>query len=96
MKIENVLNQIAYNKVQSARLVTNGDQQVNIMSLEKGAEIPNHKSTKDATIIIVEGAMRFTVDRKEYDLKAMDTFSFGKVDEHSVFATENVKFLLIQ
>ena len=96
MKIENVLNQIEYNKVQSARLVTNGEQQVNMMSLEKGSEIPNHKSTKDATIMVVEGTMRFTVDRKDYELKAMDTFSFGTADEHSVLAIENVKFLLIQ
>jgi quercetin dioxygenase-like cupin family protein len=96
MKIDNVLNQIEYNQVQSKRLVTNGDQQVNMLSLEKGSEIPNHKSTKDATIVVVEGAMRFTVDRKEYELKAMDTFSFGIKDEHSVLATENVKFLIIQ
>ena len=96
MKIENVLNQIEYNNVQSKRLVTNGEQQVNLLSLEKGSEIPNHKSTKDATIVVVEGEMRFTVDRKEYTLKAIDSFSFGTTDEHSVFATENVKFLLIQ
>jgi len=96
MKIENTLKQIEYNKVQSKRLVTNGEQQVNMLSLEKGSELPNHKSTKDATIIVLEGAMRFTVDRKEYELKAMDTFSFGTADEHAVLATENVKFLLIQ
>lgn len=96
MKIDNVLNQIEYNQVQSKRLVTNGDQQVNMLSLEKGSEIPNHMSTKDATIIIVEGAMCFTIDRQEYELKAMDTFSFFTNDEHSVLATENVKFLIIQ
>ena len=96
MKIENVLNQLEYNNVQSTRLVTNGEQQVNLLSLEKGAELPNHKSTKDATIVVVEGSMRFTADRKEYTLKAMDTFSFGTADEHSVYAHENVKFLLIQ
>ena len=96
MKIENILNQIEYNNVQSARLVTNGEQQVNILSLEKGAEIPNHKSIKDATIVVVEGRMIFTVDRKEYELKAMDTFSFGTADEHSVTAIEDVKFLMIQ
>jgi quercetin dioxygenase-like cupin family protein len=96
MKIENILNQLDYNQVQSKRLVTNGDQQVNMLALEKGSEIPNHKSTKDATIIVVEGAMRFTVDRKDYELKAMDTFSFGTIDEHSVMATENVKFIIIQ
>jgi nitric oxide dioxygenase len=96
MKIENILNQVEYNQVQSKRLVTNGEQQVNLLSLEKGSEIPNHKSTKDATIIVVEGEMKFTIDRKEYTLKTMDTYSFGVVDEHSVYATENVKFLLIQ
>jgi len=96
MKIDNVLNQVEYNQVQSKRLVTNGDQQVNILSLEKGAEIPAHKSTKDATIVILEGNMTFTVDRKDYELKAMDTFSFGTTDEHSLVAKENVKFLLIQ
>ena len=96
MKIDNVLNQVEFNQVQSKRLVTNGEQQVNMLSLEKGSELPNHKSTKDATIIVLEGAMRFTVDRKEYELKAMDTFSFGTADEHAVLATENVKFLLIQ
>ena len=96
MKIENTLKQIEYNKVQSKRLVTNGEQQVNILSLEKGSVIPAHKSTKDATLIVIEGSMTFTVDRKDYQLKAMDTFSFGTTDEHSLIANENVKFLLIQ
>lgn len=96
MKIENVLNQIEYNKIQSNRLVTNGEQQVNLLSLEKGSEIPAHTSTKDATIIIMEGNLLFTTGGKDHNLKAFDTFSFGVADEHAVKAIENVKFLLIQ
>lgn len=96
MKIESVLNQIAYNKVQSKRLVTNGEQQVNLISIEAGSELPAHTSTKDATIVVLEGKMIFNTGGKDYELNAMDTFSFGIVDEHSVKALENVKFLLIQ
>jgi quercetin dioxygenase-like cupin family protein len=96
MKIENVLNQIEYNKIQSNRLVTNGEQQVNILSLEKGSKIPKHTSTKDATIIILEGNLLFSTGGKDHNLKAFDTFSFGVMDEHAVKAIESVKFLLIQ
>ena len=96
MKIENVIDQIEYNKIQSERLVTNGEQQVNILSLEKGSEIPAHTSTKDATIVILEGNLLFTTGGIDYNLKAFDTFSFGVKDEHAVQAIENVKFLLIQ
>lgn len=96
MKIENVLDQVEYNQVQSKRLVSNGLQQVNILSLEKGSEIPSHTSTKDATVVVLEGSMTFTIGGNSNNLKAMDTISFGANDEHSLVAIENVKFLLIQ
>ena len=96
MKIENALSQIEYSKVQSKRLVTNGEQQVNILSIEKDSELPVHTSVKDATIIVLEGSMTFTVDGQDYQLKAMDTYSFGSANEHSAVAIENVKFLLVQ
>jgi quercetin dioxygenase-like cupin family protein len=96
MKIENVLAQIEYNQIQSKRLVTNGEQQVNILSFEEGSEIPSHSSTKDATIVMLEGKVEFTIGGKKYELKAFDTFSFGENDEHSVKATAKAKFLLIQ
>jgi quercetin dioxygenase-like cupin family protein len=96
MKIENVLGQIAYDKVQSKRLVTNGEQQLNILSIEKGSELPVHTSVKDATIVVLEGSMTFSVDGQDHQLKSMDTYSFGSVNEHSARATENVKFLLVQ
>jgi len=96
MKIENALAQIGYSKVQSKRLVTNGEQQVNILSIEKGSELPIHTSVKDATIVVLEGSMTFTVDGQDHQLKSMDTYSFGKSNQHSAIATENVKFLLVQ
>jgi len=96
MKIENVIDQIEYDQIQSSRLVTNGEQQVNILSLEKGSEIPKHTSTKDATIVVLEGHLLFNNAGEDYDLKAFDTFSFGTADEHAVKAIENAKFLLIQ
>ena len=96
MKIENVLNQIEYNQIQSSRLVTNGEQQVNILSLEKGSEIPKHTTTKDATIVVLEGNLLFSTGGNDYELKAFDTYSFAIAQEHAVKALEDVKFLLIQ
>jgi quercetin dioxygenase-like cupin family protein len=96
MKIENVLNQIEYKQIQSKRLVTNGTQQVNIMSLEKGSVIPPHTSTKDATIVIMEGNVVFSLEGEDQDLTTNDTFSFNANQEHHVKALTDTKFLLIQ
>ena len=96
MKIENVLNQIEYNQIQSKRLVTNGEQQVNIMSLEKGSTIPSHTSTKDATIVIMEGNIIFNIEGEDQNLVANDTMSFNANQEHNVRALADTKFLLIQ
>ena len=39
-----------------------------------------NKSRKDRTNVV--GEVRFTVDREEYKIKAVDGFSFGTPDEH--------------
>ena len=94
--IKNFLAKIPYDKVQSQRLVTNGEQQVNILSLQQGEEIPSHTSVKDAVVIVLEGKMIFSSGGTDYELQAMDMIAFGPADEHRVKALEDVKFLLVQ
>ena len=96
MKIENVPNHIKYDQVQSKRLVTNGEQQVNILSLEKGSAIPSHSSTKDATIVILAGNILFNLLGAEQNLLVNDIMSFKADQEHHLKAVEDSKFLLIQ
>ncbi|MEN8247947.1 MAG: cupin domain-containing protein [Bacteroidota bacterium] len=96
MKIKNIIQEIGYSQVQSKRVVTNGEQQVNLISLEKGCEIPGHTSTKDATIVILEGKLLFKIHGKNHELETLDTYSFGANETHALTAIEDTKILLVQ
>jgi len=96
MKISNVLGSIVYDKVNSKRLATNGNQQITLFSIETGKELPPHASTMDAMIVVLEGALEIHIDSQDQVLNTHDLLTFGRNQEHKIRAITNCSFLLIQ
>lgn len=66
------------------------------ISLEKGAIFPEHTSPTDAQLVVLEGAIVFHINNKDYELALQEHFSFPKEIKHWVEARTNTKFLIIR
>ncbi|HMB61703.1 MAG TPA: cupin domain-containing protein [Eudoraea sp.] len=85
-----------YNGLQTQKLVKTDKLEILSISLEKDATFPEHKSPKDAQLIVLEGAVEFYIGQRVYHLKKHQHFSFPKDKLHWVKANENSKFLIIR
>jgi len=57
--------------------------------LQKGYEIPNHSHPHEQTGYMVSGKIAFTIDRKDYNAEAGDSWNIPGNVEHSVKVHED-------
>jgi quercetin dioxygenase-like cupin family protein len=57
--------------------------------LAKGAKIPPHKHPHEQTGLMVSGKLLFTVEKKEIEVEAGDSWCIPGGSEHSVVAAED-------
>jgi quercetin dioxygenase-like cupin family protein len=57
--------------------------------IAKGAKIPNHKHPHEQTGIMISGKLLFTIDQKELEVEAGDSWCIPGGNEHSVVAIED-------
>lgn len=81
-------------EISSRTLVQNDHVSVTLFSFDKGEEIATHESEGDALVTVLEGVGRFTVDGKNYDLKAGESLVMPSRKPHAVSAPERFKFML--
>ena len=97
--IYTVGNQIAdqpFDNLQIKKIVGTDALEILSISLEKGATFPEHRSPKDAQLIVLEGNIVFHINGNSYQLKTQQNFNFLKATPHFVTANENSKFLIIR
>ncbi|MBT8209943.1 MAG: cupin domain-containing protein [Eudoraea sp.] len=84
------------NGIQVRKLLKDKDLEILSITLEKGTVLPEHSSPKEATLIVLEGALDFHIQGKTYFLEHLEDFSFPKELPHWVEARENSRFLIIR
>ena len=57
--------------------------------LDKGAKIPSHKHPHEQTGLMISGKMLLTVDGKEFEVEAGDSWCIDGNKEHSVIVVED-------
>ena len=82
-------------QIVSQTLAQNKSVSVTLFAFDKGEEIGSHDSDGDAMVTVLEGEGLFTVDGKEYVLKAGETLVMPSNKPHAVFAKEAFKMLLL-
>ena len=80
--------------VKTKKLLSHGNFNVTLISIEKGTELPTHVADSDAVVLVVEGKVIFTIEGKEHELGLNDMYEFSKDVPHSLKALENSKILL--
>lgn len=82
-------------EIASKTLAQNDAVSLTLFGFDKGEEISTHDSSGDAMVIVLEGTGRFTVDGKEYIVKAGESLIMPAKKPHAVYAEEAFKMLLI-
>jgi len=87
--------EIAKGQIVSKTLAQNKAVSITLFGFGKGEEIGAHDSAGDALATVLEGKGLFTVDSKEYLLKAGQSLVMPAKKPHSVYAAEDFKMLLV-
>lgn len=86
-------NTVAYREllegVQLQTLVHGEKTLMGRFTLAKDAKIPNHKHPHEQTGIMISGKLLLTVDNKEVEVEAGDSWCIAGGSEHSVVVIED-------
>lgn len=81
-------------QVVSKTLAQNKAVSITVFAFSKGEEIATHDSTGDAMVSVLEGVGEFTVGGVKHTVKAGESLVMPAAVPHSVYASENFKWLL--
>ena len=81
-------------QIVSRTLAQNPAVSLTLFGFDQGEEIGTHDSDGDAMVTVLEGTGRFTVDGREYLVKAGESLVMPAKKPHAVYAPEAFKMLL--
>lgn len=96
MKTDNILDLLPFDGIKTAKVISNNSGNVILIAIENGKELTEHKSNTDASILVLEGVIKFKINGESYDLLPNDTFDFKKDELHAIEAITNAKLILIK
>lgn len=94
--VNNKINLLEYAGLKLEKLTDVNAKSMFVVAIEKGGNYPEHSSTTDAILVVLEGNVVFNINNAGYDLTKNQMFSFKKDIPHSLNAKENSKLLLIK
>ena len=92
---DNIADQ-EFDGLKAQKIFVEPQTEVLSISLEKGAEFPEHTSPRDAFLVVLEGTIEFHINNQAYPLKKNQTFKFPARVPHHVNAYIDSKFLIIR
>ena len=92
--IKNTIKSQPFDKLKVEKVAKTDAFEILSISLEKGAIFPEHTSSTDAQLIVLEGDIFFHINGEVFHLTQQQHFSFPKEVVHWVAANENSKFLI--
>lgn len=95
-KIDNTIKDQTISGLTVQKIIDSDHLDILSISLEKGAVFPEHTSTRDAHLIMLEGEIQFHIKNETYTISRFQHFNFEKDEPHWVEATENSKFLIVR
>jgi quercetin dioxygenase-like cupin family protein len=93
---KNILKDIAFDGVKTNVLVANETGKQILISIEAGAELKEHISPTDASVLILKGEVMFKINQEEFCMSLMDMYAFKKNVKHAILASTNSIILLVR
>ena len=95
-EIDSTITKTAFEGLNVVKLASGEDCETLLISLEKKSTFPEHTSPRDALLVVLDGAIVFSITNSEYQLQKHQTFTFPAHFKHKVYAKEDSKFLIIR
>lgn len=73
-----------FNGLQTRKIHSAGHFDLILISLDKGAELPDHTANRNACIQILEGEIEFSITGETHVLRAGDLFCFEAGEPHNL------------
>lgn len=93
---KNILKDIAFDGVKTKVLVANETGKQILISLEAGAELKEHISPTDASVLVLQGEVVFKINQEEFCMNPIDMYAFKKNVKHAILASTNSLILLVR
>lgn len=93
---KDVLKNTPINGLTVKKIKQNTSVETLLITLEKDHVFPEHTSPKDALLIVIEGAILFTIDGDEIQLNKEQLFTFPKEKKHHLKAINDSKILIVR
>ena len=93
---KNILKDIAFDGVKTKVLVANETGKQILISIEAGAELREHISPTDASVLVLQGEVMFKINHEEFCMLPMDICAFKKNVKHAILASTNSIILLVR
>jgi quercetin dioxygenase-like cupin family protein len=78
-----------------SKVIHRGDgMNVTVFGFDSGEELTEHQAPRTAVVQVLSGALRFTVDGEQLDLRAGSWLQMAPGTPHSVIASEQTVMLL--
>ena len=81
-------------QVVSKTLVQNANVSLTLFAFDKGEEISTHSSHGDAMVYVMDGLVEATVGEQKFNLTKGETIVMPAEVPHSIYAPEQMKFML--
>ena len=96
--LENLADQITYagDKFQRKVVLDNDGQKTILLAFAAGQGLPEHKTPKDALLIILEGFCEFSMQGHVQLLRAGEVILIPANEPHSLKAVADFKMLLVK
>ena len=96
LEIKSTISEASYEGLKVLKLASSESCETLLISLEKESTFPEHTSPRDALLVVLEGAIVFSIANSEYQLQKHQTFAFPAHVKHKVYSKEDSKFLIIR
>lgn len=95
MIISNITDK-AFNGLKVEKLLNSGTCETIMIRIEANHELPSHKTSKEALLVMQFGEAVFEIEGKKFNLKKGDHFMIPSNIEHSVIANTDSILLIIR
>jgi quercetin dioxygenase-like cupin family protein len=95
-EIDSMIQEIPFEGLTVVKLSAKEGCETLLISLEKGSTFPEHTSPRDTLLVVLEGAIVFSINNSVYQIGEYQTFTFPAHIKHKVYSSKNSKFLIIR
>ena len=96
MNIDNRINSTPYGGLKVEKIWSSNTAETLLICMDQGIQFPDHTSPRETLLIVLEGAIEFSIEKNKVTLSKNESINFPANETHNVVAHSPSKFLIIR